>query len=1590
MFALGALGLATACRAPFNSSGSVDSEPVHSISEETTVSKTQIPVPDQTTEHSLEGSESHLWTFELEAGQVVTVKIEQNGIDVILRLISPGEKSSTLEMDGPYGSWGPEELSWVSEHAGIYQIEVLPVASEVAPGSYSFWSSVVRPAGDHDRRHAAILANFCRADALRRSKSKNGMTEALALYRGALKDWRQIEAGAWQLQALQRIGAVCESLRDLNGAEHAYREAGELARAYSYTAEEIRNANRLVRVSLHRRDLELASSRLAEVKELAESYGDEGLLTSVESNWSHLLYLQGDIDRATRHFIELSERWQAMGRPLEQVDELHSLAMILDGQGRSDEAIKLLERCVAAMNAGGYERGRLTELIALAGARLRAGDPAGASRDLMEARRSGAENLLGQFALVYLNHFEALAFTEAVPERSTGIETESFEQALRHYQMASKLAEEIDLPGRNQAAIELNFGALYLRVDDANSALSLFESASERIDPIQSPSDLAMVRLGLGLALRRLGRTEEALEYFEQAATIVESERLTSASWDFRMAFLASRHAYFEEWVDLLVDLHLKGHRPSAGPSFAEQALVVVERRRARTLLDSIEERTQLRIEVDAALLEEERGVREKLASLDLEIRGRRFSDRRGVEQKRQDLLLKLDAVRTRIRRQHPQFADVTRPQPISPERIGSQLLDATSQMLIFSLGRQRSFVFHVPRPGDVDGEAREVQVFPLPGRDRLANEVREARKWAAKESADIAARRDGILEGLADLLLKPVYSQLGKERLVLVPDGFLELVPFAALRIPDVGKGEHRVFLLEQHEVAVLPSVGSLDALRREQAARPRHGWEYALFGDPVFSAYDIRVEDSSAEDAGQTEQLARLPYSRQEIDAISSLLNPLLTYRAVDFEARKNPQFLKYLQNSRIVHLATHGIVDSRQPELSALALSLVDESGQPINGYLYAYELYSMKLAADLVVLSACETGVGPEVIGEGVRGLSRAFLYAGTPRLVMSLWNVDDQSTAVLMADFYQKLLVEKMDAPEALREAQLGLLRSGTWSAPSFWAPFVFVGDWQNRPRSTGGADSSHEKNDSGTAPIQPPDKAGAFQLDSADSKAEVGSGQARSASPTGSKSSEFGESLGQSGFSPDRYVNGIDSETGLLLEPHPDAATLLERREELLLKPRLANQLGWWVDHHAIDDPERLPVYTVDPDRIDEAGWAVIYGPDVTEDIKDALSPLLWYRQQQAGKLFKQIDLPRDKVMDSQTFRFSFLDPPIGFGPAVPEKLPYYLMIVGDPQQVPFELQYALDVQYAVGRLHFDSRDALSEYARYAETVKHYERSKDEPPRQAAIFGVEGKSENDRFLIEALVDPVTDYLRERIGKLEGLDAVFRVAGDKKADLSRLLDHPPGLLFAAGHGLGVPNPKDPEFQVRQGALVCSDYLDLEGAGVPPESYFTGDDVGSRDLKGMISFLFACYSAGVPGFDDFPDEGFGHSKQIAPYPMISHLAKRMLAQGAQAVVGHIDRVWGTSFDWSSRTGDQAHVFTSGCHQLLDGARLGHAMEWINQRYAETSTSFDDFLRKGVLSEAERNLMARVRKASLDARNYIIVGDPAARLPGFGGGR
>jgi tetratricopeptide (TPR) repeat protein len=410
----------------------------------------------------------------------------------------------------------------------------------------------------------------------------------------------------------------------------------------------------------------------------------------------------------------------------------------------------------------------------------------------------------------------------------------------------------------------------------------------------------------------------------------------------------------------------------------------------------------------------------------------------------------------------------------------------------------------------------------------------------------------------------------------------------------------------------------------------------------------------------------------------------------------------------------------------------------------------------------------------------------------------------------------------------------------------------------------------------------------------------------------------------------------------------------------------------------------------VDPLRLSSAGWGIIFASadsDKIPEIKEALGGLLDLRRSQAGELYKEFS-DEGGYQHEENYLDFLGRHNIGPGPADPVRVPYYLLIVGDPETIPFEFQYQLDVQYAVGRIYFD---AIEQYAQYAQSVVEMETAQKSSPREATFFGVQNEDDPATQLSATqLIQP----LAEKFSGEGGMQPweIQSVVGDRatKSALADILggERAPSLFFSASHGMGFPKD-DPRQIPHQGALLCQDWPGPHNwkEPIPENYYFSAEDISAEaELSGSIAFLFACYGAGTPQMDDFAHQAFRDPVAIAPHAFLAQLPQKLLSHpkgGMQAVIGHVERAWGYSFVWE-QTGSQLAVFESALKTIMEGSPVGYALEFFNERYAELSTVLSTELQGVQFGKIVDDVdLAGKWTANNDARSYVIIGDPAVRL-------
>ncbi|MEH1933278.1 MAG: CHAT domain-containing tetratricopeptide repeat protein [Nostoc sp.] len=625
-------------------------------------------------------------------------------------------------------------------------------------------------------------------------------------------------------------------------------------------------------------------------------------------------------------------------------------------------------------------------------------------------------------------------------------------------------------------------GKIYNSLKQPQQAIETYNQQLALWQKLANKAGEADTLYNLALTERDRGNLQDALTQIQTTIQIVESIRTKVTSEDLRTSYFATVQDYYKFYIDLLMQLHKKD--PSKG--YDAEALHISERSRARSLIELLTEaHADIRKGVDPKLLAEEKRLRWKLdAQVKLLPELLSNKEAQAAAQKEIDnLLSQQKELQTKIRISSPKFARLQYPDPerdiLKLPQIQQQL-DKDTLLLQYSLGKERSYLWAVT-PNSINS-------YELPGREAIetsAGKFKEllrkcqkpgidCQKLPAEQKAKDFQEITQAATELSQLILAPVSAKLGKKRLVIVADGVLEEIPFTALsepnqisqleKSPQTGKSNYQP-LLVYHEIVNLPSVTAIATHREDLNKRQAAPKTLAVLADPVFAANDDRftgkpptlgpelnLEQSSLQQSARNLNRAgwgRLLGTRTEAEQILKLVPASESLYAFDFDANYNLATSPKLKQYRFILFATHGFADPINPESSGIVLSQINKEGKPnLPSILRLRDIFNLDLDADLVVLSACETGLGKDVQGEGLVGLTRGLMYAGAKSAVVSLWQVNDTATSQLMPQFYTAMLQQKASPTTALREAQLKLWQQENWRNPYYWAAFTLQGEWR--------------------------------------------------------------------------------------------------------------------------------------------------------------------------------------------------------------------------------------------------------------------------------------------------------------------------------------------------------------------------------------------------------------------------------------------------------------------------------------------------------------------------------------------------------------
>ncbi|MBW4569562.1 MAG: tetratricopeptide repeat protein [Tolypothrix carrinoi HA7290-LM1] len=943
--------------------------------------------------------------------------------------------------------------------------------------------------------------------------------KALSYYDQALPLRRQMGDKGGEATTLNNIGLVYNDLAEKRKALSYFDQALPLYRQVGDKSGEATTLNNIGAVYNDLGEKQKALSYYNQALPLLRQVGDKGGEANTLSNIGTVYFDLGEKQKALSYFDQALPLLRQVGDKGGEATTLNNIGAVYSDLGEKQKALTYYDQALPLLRQVGDKSVEATTLSNIGAVYSDLGEKQKALEYLDQALplvrqvgdKDGEATTLNNIGAVYRDLGEK-------------------QKALTYYDQALPLLRQVGNKGV-EATTLTNIGLVYSDLGEKQKALTYYDQALPLRRQVGDKGGEATTLSNLASLERSKNNLQAALTHIETAINIIEDLRTKIDSQDLRTSYFASVQDYYEFKIDLLMQLHKKDR----SKRYDALALDTNERSRARVLIELLTEaNANIRKGANPQLLEQETSLLQRIEATEKLIKNLESQSQKDLivknsieerKKERENLLNQYRELQTKIRTTNPEYAALKYPEPLKLPQIQQQL-DKDTLLLQYSLGKDRSYLWAVT-PDSLDS-------YELPGQKQIEDAANNFREVILAGGVPYGKSNPDAINKpasqLTQIILAPVANKLGKKRLVIVADGVLQNIPFAALadltpqppslrgkgeyqspsplrrgvggEVPYIpfaaladltpqppslrsrsvskrGKGENQSPsllrrgvggevpyqpLLVNHQIVNLPSVTAIATQRQQLNKRQPAPKTLAILADPVFAADDKRVTgkepaivpDSNFDRSSlqralknlKRNGLMSLPNTRTEAEEILKLVSPSQSIHAYDFDANYNFATSKELKQYRFLQFATHGIVDTTNPELSGIVLSQIDKQGKPVEkGYLRLGDIFNLDLGAELVVLSACETGLGKNVKGEGLMGLTRGLMYAGSKRAVVSLWQVDDEGTSQLMPLFYKAIL--RGESPtSALRDAQLQLWQQKQWQNPYYWAAFTLQGDWR--------------------------------------------------------------------------------------------------------------------------------------------------------------------------------------------------------------------------------------------------------------------------------------------------------------------------------------------------------------------------------------------------------------------------------------------------------------------------------------------------------------------------------------------------------------
>ena len=742
---------------------------------------------------------------------------------------------------------------------------------------------------------------------------------------------------------------------------------------------------------------------------------------------------------------------------------LNGIGSVYEDYNELDLSISYRKKALSGFGKANYKYGQLATLSRLGSLYRIKNEPVPAIENLNLSRKLAVELKDALYLAITAEEFGNLYFQMGQFQKAL----ENYQPALQYFQKTQNIREISLISGK--------IGQIYYQQNNLWQSRFFFDSALELNKKLRNKFDLAQTLHNLALLDKNESKTKNGLKNIENSLNVTNSLYYDVTNSKLKQTYLSNVYDRYELYVNLL----MKIHKESPNENHAIEALQAAEKSKARVMLENLAlSEANFTKDADAETVQREKEIRVLLNAkadklTDLLSRNAEKSETDKISGEINELENELENIKAQLKQNSPVYSAIKNPAPFDVAEFQREVLDDDSLLLEFSLGADESYLWLVGK--------NEFNAYVLPPREEIEADV-EALRGLLKErglktgesvedfqqrireaETDYAA----VSKNLSRKLFGQIADKIGRKRLIIVPDGELHYFPVAALPLPDSASDEP---ILLTNETVYVPSAQTLAVLSksRKQTAATKN---LLVFSDPIFTPDDARFapenkpdEHSSAETA-QAERfrfveslnnLPRLAASKDESETIVEIVGAPNTDNYSGFAATRENLLNLKTGDYKILHFATHGLTDEKRPELSGIVLSRYDEKGAKLDEFFRIQDIYALDLNADLVVLSACETGIGKEVKGEGLMSLNNAFLQTGAKSVVSSLWKVEDGATLELMRNFYGAMANDGLTPSQALRRAQIKLRENPQYKSPFYWAAFTVQGDFRNVPQISRG------------------------------------------------------------------------------------------------------------------------------------------------------------------------------------------------------------------------------------------------------------------------------------------------------------------------------------------------------------------------------------------------------------------------------------------------------------------------------------------------------------------------------------------------------